>query len=376
MSILRIDKFWLCSAAIGLAACSPNPDSKPPAAGGPPPAEVVVQTVSPGAAHITQDLPGRLQAVRSAQVRARVEGVVEKRLFVEGSEVKAGAPLFQIDPRAYRASADAARADVQAARLIVERYQSLLPMKAVSQQDHDAAVARLKQTEAALARASIDLENAFVSAPISGRIGRALVTEGALVGRGESTPLATIEQLDPIYVNFTQSENDLFALRQSLKRGQLSAADSAKVELLLPDGSVYPQPGKLMFSDQAVDPNTGAVLLRAEFPNPKRELLPGSFVRIRFPQARIDKALRVPQRAVQMNSTGPFVLLVNDDNKVVPQPIVTGAMSGDQWIVNQGLQEGMRVIVDGLQKAKPGATVKPVDASAPASAPAPAKQGG
>jgi len=376
MSILRIDKFWLCSAAIGLAACSPNPDSKPAAAGGPPPAEVVVQTVSPGAAHITQDLPGRLQAVRSAQVRARVEGVVEKRLFVEGSEVKAGAPLFQIDPRAYRASADAARADVQAARLIVERYQSLLPMKAVSQQDHDAAVARLKQTEAALARASIDLENAFVSAPISGRIGRALVTEGALVGRGESTPLATIEQLDPIYVNFTQSENDLFALRQSLKRGQLSAADSAKVELLLPDGSVYPQPGKLMFSDQAVDPNTGAVLLRAEFPNPKRELLPGSFVRIRFPQARIDKALRVPQRAVQMNSTGPFVLLVNDDNKVVPQPIVTGAMSGDQWIVNQGLQEGMRVIVDGLQKAKPGATVKPVDASSAASAPTPAKQGG
>jgi len=376
MSILRIDKLWLCSAAIGLAACSPNPDSKPAAAGGPPPAEVVVQTVSPGAAHITQDLPGRLQAVRSAQVRARVEGVVEKRLFVEGSEVKAGAPLFQIDPRAYRASADAARADVQAARLIVERYQSLLPMKAVSQQDHDAAVARLKQTEAALARASIDLENAFVSAPISGRIGRALVTEGALVGRGESTPLATIEQLDPIYVNFTQSENDLFALRQSLKRGQLSAADSAKVELLLPDGSVYPQPGKLMFSDQAVDPNTGAVLLRAEFPNPKRELLPGSFVRIRFPQARIDKALRVPQRAVQMNSTGPFVLLVNDDNKVVPQPIVTGAMSGDQWIVNQGLQEGMRVIVDGLQKAKPGATVKPVDASSAASAPTPAKQGG
>ena len=374
MSNLRIDKLWLCCAAIGLAACTPNPDSKPPAAAGPPPAEVVVQTVSPGAANITQDLPGRLQAVRSAQVRARVEGVVEKRLFVEGSEVKAGTALFQIDPRAYRAAADAARADVQAARLIVERYQSLLPMKAVSQQDYDAAVARLKQTEAALARASIDLENAFVSAPIGGRIGRALVTEGALVGRGESTPLATIEQLDPIYVNFTQSENDLFALRQSLKRGQLAAADSAKVELLLPDGSVYPQAGRLMFSDQAVDPNTGAVLLRAEFPNPKRELLPGSFVRIRFPQARIDKALRVPQRAVQMNSTGPFVLLVNDDNKVVPQPIVPGAMSGDQWIVNQGLQEGMRVIVDGLQKAKPGATVKPVDAAAP-SAPPPAKPG-
>lgn len=376
MSILRLDTFWLCCAAIGLAACSPSPDSKPPAAGGPPPAEVVVQTVSPGAANITQDLPGRLQAVRSAQVRARVEGVVEKRLFVEGSEVKAGTALFQIDPRAYRAAADAARADVQAARLIVERYQSLLPMKAVSQQDYDAAVARLKQAEAALARASIDLENAFVSAPIDGRIGRALVTEGALVGRGESTPLATIEQLDPIHVNFTQSENDLFALRQSLKRGQIATADSAKVELLLPDGSVYPQAGKLMFSDQAVDPNTGAVLLRAEFPNPKRELLPGSFVRIRFPQARIDKALRVPQRAVQMNASGPFVLLVNDDNKVVPQPIVTGAMSGDQWIVNQGLQEGMRVIVDGLQKAKPGATVKPVDAQAAASAPPPAKAGG
>lgn len=375
MHSLRMNRFWLCGvAAAVLSACSPAPEGKPPAgAGGPPPAEVVVTTVRFEAADITQDLPGRLQAVRTAQVRARVEGVVEKRLFNEGTEVQAGTPLFQVDARSYRAAAEAARADALAARLTVERYKPLLEARAVSQQDHDTAVARLKLAEATLAKAELDLENALVLAPISGRVGRALVTEGALVGRGESTPLTTIEQIDPIYVNFTQNENTLFQWRQALQRGSARPVASTQVRLVLPDGSLYRHAGKLTFSDMAVDPNTGAVLLRAEFPNPQRELLPGSFVRVRFPQVRLDKALRVPQRAVQMNASGPYVLRVGEDNKVTAQPVVTGAMSGDQWVVDKGLEEGMRVIVDGLQKAKPGATVKPVDPSAPSAAPAPSK---
>ena len=348
------------AAALSLAACNPSPDAKsaPPA---PPPAEVNVIKVALESANTTQDLPGRVQAIRSAQVRARVEGVVEKRFFVEGSEVKAGDNLFLIDVRTYKAGADAAKADEAAARQIVERYKSLLDIKAVSQQEFDAALSKLKQAEAAAAKANLDLENAYVPAPISGRIGHELVTVGALVGRGESTPLAVIEQLDPIYVNFTQSESDVFALRQAIKRGQVSAADQAKVELILPDGSVYAQKGRLNFSDQSVDTNTGAVLLRAEFANPNRDLLPGSFVRIRIPQAKIDKAIRVPQRAVQMSTNGANVLVVDEQGKVVPQPVKVGAMSGDQWIIQEGLQEGQQVIVDGLQKARPGAVVKPVE---------------
>lgn len=386
MKLLNKKMSWM--VLLVLAACSKGPDPKtamPP--NGPPPAEVNVRKVVYESANITQDLPGRLQAVRSAQVRARVEGVVEKRFFVEGTDVNAGAPLFQIDTRTYKLAADAARSDAAAARLVAERSRALLELNAVSQQEMDAALARQKQAESALAKANLDYENAMVPAPISGRIGHALVTEGALVGRGESTPLAVIEQLDPIYVNFSQSETEVFALRQLLKRGQVSQTNQARVQLLLPDGSVYSKEGRLTFSDQAVDPNTGAVLLRAEFPNPNRELLPGSFVRIRLPQAKMDKAIRVPQRAVQMSSSGANVLTVNAEGKVQVQPVKVGPMSGDQWIITDGLTEGMQVVVDGLQKAKPGAMVKPVDLDAPkpaaaASAASPAapasapKQGG
>ncbi len=346
-----------------LAACGDDgkkgPPGAPPGAGMPPP-EVDVITVAAGSATITQDLPGRLQAVRSAQVRARVEGVVEKRLFAEGTDIAAGVPLFQIDARTYQAQATAAEADLAAAKAVFARYTPLLEIKAVSQQEFDAAQARVKQAEAAMAKARLDLENAVPPAPISGRIGRALVTEGALVGKGDATHLVTIEQLDPIRVEFSQSYSDLLRLQQAVRSGKQKKADAAKVELVLEDGSLYPEKGRLQFTDLAVDPNSGAVLLRAEFPNPRRELLPGTFVRVRFPQAQVDGAIRVPQRSVQGGAQGQFVMTVDAEGKVAPRPIKTSTMSGGDFIVDDGLKGGEQVIVNGLQKARPGTTVKPV----------------
>lgn len=345
-----------------LVGCGPSGGK--PAAGGPgagmPPPEVDVITVTPGIATFTQDLPGRLQAYRTAEVRARVEGIVEKRLFAEGSDVKEGATLFQIDARTYAATVEAAKADVEAARLIVERYKPLLEIRAVSRQEYDAAEAKLKQVQAVLTQAQIDLDNTRVPAPISGRIGRTLVTEGALVGRGEATPLATIEQIDPIYANFTQPGGDLLRLQQAVKSGKMKRAESAKVELLLEDGSAYPLPGKIFFSDLAVDPSTGAVSLRAEFPNPRRELLPGMFVRIRFPEAVADNTIRLPQRAVQGGPQGQFVMLVTQEGNAAAQPVKTGGMAGGDFVIAEGLKGGEQVIVNGLQKARPGSPVKPV----------------
>lgn len=336
-----------------------------PGAGMPPP-EVDVITVATGNATLTQDLPGRLQAYRTAQVRARVEGIIEKRLFQEGSDVKAGASLFQIDARTYKAAAESAKADLAVARQTIERYKPLLAIKAVSQQEYDLAAAKAKQAEAVSIRADEDLQNASVPAAISGRIGRALVTEGAFVGKGEATLLATIEQLDPIYANFTQSGGDLLRLQQAVKAGKLKRAESARVELLLEDGSVYPLAGKLFFTDMAVDQSTGAVSLRAGFPNPNRELLPGMFVRIRFPEAVAENAVRVPQRAVQSGPQGQFVMVVGAESKATPIPVETGGMAGGDFIIADGLKGGEQVIVNGLQKARPGSPVKPVpwDASA------------
>lgn len=349
-------------SALLLSACGGKED-KSAGPGGPganmPPPEVEVITMASGSATLTQDLPGRVQAFRTAQVRARVEGVVEKRLFKEGSEVKAGEALFRIEPRTWRANAEAARAERDFARQTLERYKPLLEIKAVSRQEYDAAAAKLKQAEAALARAELDLENASVPAPISGRIGRALVTEGALVGKAEATLLATIEQLDPVYVNFTQPGADVLRLRRAIESGALHASESAEVQLVLEDGSLYPQAGKLFFTDMATDPSTGAVSLRAEIPNPQRVLLPGMFVRVRFPQAQADNVLRVPQRAVQAGPQGQFVLVVGAENKVMPQPVVTGGMAGTDFIVSNGLKGGEQVIVNGLQKARPGTVVVP-----------------
>lgn len=359
-------------STVALAACGQSQAPGPAGgAGAPPPPEVDVITVSAGETTVTRELPGRLEAVRSAQVRARVEGIVEKRLFSEGSEVAAGTSLFRLDARTYQANAASAQADLQVAKQTVERYRPLLEMKAVSRQEFDLAEAKQKQAEAALAKARLDLENAMVPAPISGRIGRAMVTEGALVGRGDATLMATIEQLDPIYANFTQSNADVLRLQQAVKAGRVKRADGAKVELLLEDGSIYAQPGKLTFSDMTVDPNTGSVQLRALFPNPKRELLPGTFVRVRFPEAVMDSALKVPQRAVMMSTLGQSVMVVGADGKVVPTSVKLGGMSGSDWIVTEGLKGGEQVIVNGLQKVRPGATVKavPLNAAPPAVAP-------
>ena len=349
-----------------LAACGQGQQGQTPAGpggpGGMPPPEVEIVTLAQGSATLTKELPGRLQAVRTAQVRARVEGIVEKRLFAEGTDVKAGTPLFQLDARTYQTAAAAAEADLAVARQTVERYRPLLEMKAVSRQEFDLAEAKQKQAEAALAKARLDLENATVPASISGRIGRALVTEGALVGKGEATLLATIEQLDPIYVNFTQTNSDMLRLQQAVKAGRLKKTESAKVELLLEDGTPYAVPGRLTFSDLAVDPNTGAVQMRAEFPNPKRELLPGTFVRIRLPEAEMDAAIKVPQRAIVMSPQGQSVMTVDAEGKVAPRPVKLGGMAGTDWVVNEGLKPGDKVIVNGLQKAKPGSPVKAIEA--------------
>lgn len=347
-----------------LAGCGKGGEQKPASGPGPggamPPPEVDVITVTPGSATLTQELPGRLQAFRTAQVRAQVDGILEKRLFTEGSDVKAGTTLFRIDPRNYQATFDAAKADLAVARLTLERYRPLLEIKAVSQQEVDLAEAKVKQAEVALTRARIDQENTAVPAPISGRIGRALATEGALVSKGDATHLATIEQVDPIYANFTQPGADLLRLRQAVKAGKLKMAEQARVEMVLEDGSLYPQPGKLLFSDLAVDPATGSVSLRAVFPNPGHELLPGAFVRIRFPEALLDQAIRVPQRAVLPSPQGQIVMIVDNEGKAAPRPVKTGGMSGGDFVIAEGLKGGEQVIVNGLQKARPGTPVKAV----------------
>lgn len=370
---IRISPHGMIAIAVlsMLAACGPKEGSGPPAsaAGGmPPPPEVDVMVVSTGAVLLTQDLPGRLEAYRTAQVRARVEGIIEKRLFAEGHDVKAGETLYRIDARNYQTAYDSAKAGVGVARQTVERYKSLLQAKMISQQAYDQADANLKQAEAALSRAQLDLENTRVPAPIAGRIGRSQVTEGALVGHGEATLLATIEQVDPIYANFTQPGADLLRLQRAFKSGKLKRAGSAQVELVLEDGSIYPRPGKLLFSDLAVDPSTGSVSLRAEFPNPTHELLPGMFARIRLPEGTADNTIKVPQRAVLASGQGQFVMLVDATGKVAPRPVKTGSMTGEDFIIAEGLQPGDQVIVNGLQKARPGSQVKAVPWSPPAGA--------
>lgn len=356
-----------------LAACKPQ--SGPPQGGmaGMPPPEVEVVMVAPRSVPRTVEAPGRMQAVRTAIVSARVEGIVERRTYVEGSEVKAGTVLFRIDDRTLAANLASARANLakgQAQALIAgqnqERMQALAGSKAISKQDLDQAVAAKAQADAevaaakaAVARAEIDLSYADVTAPISGRIGRALVSEGALVGKNEATPLASIEQYDPIWVNFSQSSAEFLNLREASRKGQ-SAASKAPVKLVLENGHIYPHPGKLLFNDLAVDPATGSVGMRAEFPNPDRTLLPGQFVTVRLPVAQAENAIVVPQRAVQVSPQGQAVLLVGADGKVVPQPVKTGGLSGGDWIISEGLKGGEKVIVNGVQKARPGMAVKVV----------------
>ena len=375
-----------------LAACGDKPA---PTVSAPPPPEVGIVTVAPTRLALTTELPGRLEASRVAQVRARVPGIVLKRTFTEGSNVKAGEVLFRIDPaplQATFASTQAtvakAEANLAQAALKVQRYKPLVDTSAISKQEYDDALTAQKQATADLATAKatrqsagLNLGYATVSAPIAGRIGRAQVTEGALVGQGEATPLATVQQVDPIYVNLTQSSTDILRLRRAMASGKLQAAgqNAARVTLVTEDGQVYPQSGKLLFSDLSVDESSGAITLRAEFPNPGRFLLPGMYVRARLEQAVNDAALTVPQQAVQRTTDGATVLVVGADNKVTARPIKTESSQGNLAIVSAGLNAGDRVIVEGLQKAKPGSTVRTVawiapaapDATPPATAAAP-----
>ena len=358
-----------------LAACGKGESKQAggPPGGGMPPAEVEVITVAPRTVPQTVEVPGRLTAVRVAQVRARVEGILEKRTYSEGTEVKAGQVLFRIDPRTLAANAESAKATLARAKATaliagqnLERLQALKDTKAIAKQEYDQAVAAKAQADAdvaaaqaSLTQAEINLSYTTVTAPISGRIGRALVTEGALVGRGEATHLATIEQYDPIWVDFSQSSAEFINLRESLKTGKTKAS-KAPVKLVLENGKEYTQPGKLLFNDLAVDPTTGSVGLRAEFANPGRELLPGQFVTVRLPVAQAENVIVVPQKAVQVSPQGQMVMVVTPEGTVAPVPVKSGGLSGSDWIIAEGLKGGEQVIVNGLQKVRPGAPAKAI----------------
>jgi membrane fusion protein, multidrug efflux system len=386
------------STALSLVACGQKRDGAAggPPGGGMPPAQVGVVAVAPTTVSLTTELPGRLEASRVAQVRARAAGILRERVFKEGSDVKAGQLLFRIDNAPYQAAVASAQATLARAQANVaqttaqaERYKPLMEANAISKQDYINAVSAQKSAEADLAAsraavqtAQINLGYASVTSPISGRIGRALVTEGALVGQGEATPLAVVQQINPMYVNFTQSTTEVLRLRQALAAGKLQKAgtDAAKVQVVLEDGSVYPQAGKLLFSDLTVDPTSGQITLRAEVPNPNGLLLPGMYVRVRLAQAELPQGILLPQQAVTRTETGDTVLVVGADNKPQKRNVKVGSAQGQSWLVTEGLQPGEKVIVDGFQKMMvPGAPVNPVpwqptaasaSASAPASAPA------
>jgi membrane fusion protein (multidrug efflux system) len=375
----RMKAGLIAVAALLLAACAQEQ------AGPPPPPEVSVLTIQPRKIEITDELPGRTTAFRVAEVRPQVTGIVQKRLFAEGSEVKAGQQLFQIDSGSYRAalsSAEAAlkRADAQAvtAKLLEERYAPLIAANAVSKQENDEAIAARARAEADVAAARAAVESARINvvytqllSPINGRIGRTLVTEGALVTSGQQSPLATVQQLDPIYVDITQSSTELLRLQKQLAEGQLveGTDNQAEVGLTLEDGTTYAERGRLKVSEVSVDPGTGSVTLRAVFPNPRRQLLPGMFVRATLTRGTRSQALLVPQTGVTRNQKGEAtVLLVDADNNVAEKVVTADRAIGNDWLITDGLVAGDRVIVAGLQKAKPGSPVKPVPAGEPVNA--------
>lgn len=362
--------------SLSLAGCgdSAEQDEKAPTP------QVRVETLQLQPLAISSELSGRILAPRTAEVRARVEGVVLKRVYREGSDVKQGDVLFLIDPAPFKADHDSARATLAKAeatlyqaRLQEQRYRDLVDDKAVSRQEYDNAKASFLQADAevaaakaALERTRLNLGYATVTAPISGRIGRALVTEGALVGQNETTPLATIQQLDPIHADVTQSTRELNALRRALRAGQLQQVGDgqARATLIQDDGSAYPLPGKLLFSDISVDPTTNQITLRSEFPNPDLDLLPGSYVRVRLEQAVQPKGLSVPQRAILRDSAGvPKVLVVDQQARVSDRQVVLGSAQGDRWVVSEGLAPGERVVVEGLQHVKAGDQVQVDNAS-------------
>jgi membrane fusion protein, multidrug efflux system len=359
------------SAALFLAACS---KSAPPAAAPPPPeVRVVVVTNQPIAKTI--ELPGRLQAIRTSEVRARVEGIVERRLYTEGTDVREGQPLFAIDPRPLRAQVNAAAAALARAQATaanaqqdIARYKGLVAQQAISQQEYDAASARLNTavadvaaSRAQLAAARLNLSYTTVTAPIAGRAGRAEVTEGALVSGTQATLLTRIDQLDPIYANFSQSSSAVLELRRQIASGAARARiTSAPVHMVLEDGTPYRSVGRLDFFDMSIDSTTGSAAMRAIFPNPQRQLLPGQFVRVRVDAGVRPNGVRLPQRALTITPNGGTVFVVGAKDVVAVKPVKLGQLEGDEWVIESGLAPGERVIVDGLQKVSPGATVKPV----------------
>lgn len=388
--------FVLCvamaAAAVLLVACGAKDSAQaaaPAAGGGMPPVEVGVVTVAPTDVGLTTELPGRLEASRVAQVRARAAGIVQQRLFKEGSDVKAGQALFRIDAAPYAAalaSAEAQLARAQAnlgqATATVERYRPLVAQRAVSQQDfvNAESAQKLAQADVAVAQASvqtarINRDYANVTSPISGRIGRALVTEGALVGQGEATQLAVVQQIDPLYVNFTQSAAEVLQLTRAIEAGRFkrSGAQAAAVRVVLDDGTEHPQAGKLLFADLSVDSTSGQVTLRAEVPNPGGKLLPGLYVRVRLEQAKASNAIGLPQQAVTRTQQGDTVTLIDGEGKRVPRTVKISGQQNGQWVVTDGLKAGEQVMVDGFQKLMmlpPTAPVKAVPWTPAAAAPA------
>ena len=342
--------------------------------------EVGVVTLKAEPLNVTTELPGRTSAYRIAEVRPQVGGIILKRNFVEGSDIQAGSSLYQIDPATYQAAYDSARGDLakaeaaaNIAHLTVNRYKTLVGTKYISQQEYDTAVADARQADAAVTAAKAAVETARinlaytkVTSPISGRIGKSSVTEGALVTSNQANALATVQQLDPIYVDVTQSSNDFLRLKEELANGTLEQeGGKAKAELVLENGQVYAQKGSLEFSDVTVDESTGSITIRAVFPNPKGDLLPGMFVRARLDEGIKNNALLVPQQGVTRNPRGEAtVMLVGADNKVENRTVTAAQAIGDKWLVTGGLKSGDKVIVTGLQKVRPGVQVKVEEASA------------
>jgi membrane fusion protein (multidrug efflux system) len=354
--------------------------------------DVGVVTVKPQARAMVRELPGRIAPTRVSEVRPRVSGIVVERSFNQGSEVKAGDPLYRIDPRPFEVELQSNDAALARAGAVLEqasqharRVATLTSQRAAPEAENEKAIAALRQAEADVegrkadvARAKLNLDYATIRAPIDGVVGAALVSEGALVVQNEAASLATIQQLDPIYADFTQSVNELNQLRRAFESGDLDriAPDAMKVRLVLDKGALYPLPGKLLFSDAKVDAHTGQVTLRGEFPNPKRELLPGMYVRVQIEQGIDTDAIAVPQQAIQRNvGGGSEVFVVRDDNHVAVQSVRTGSLQGGQWFVSEGLKAGDKVVVEGFQKFAAGDKVRPQAwAEADASAGADAKQ--
>ena len=356
-----------------LAACGDKKPAAPgPGAGAPPPANVATISIAPEQVANVTELPGRIEAIRSAEVRARVGGIVQRRLFNEGSEVRAGATLYQIDPAPFQAAVSNAEATLARAEANLgqtntrlNRYRALVDTNAISKQEFDDAQSaqKLAAADVAAAKASLDtaklnLSYSTITAPITGRIGRTLVTEGALVTANDPTALAIIQQLDPIYVTLTQSSVEMAQLREKVSQSGHGGV-KIKLTLVTEDGKPYPHAGQLLFSEATVDPSSSSVILRAQFPNRERTLLPGMYVRVRLEQGVRPNTITVPQQAVMRTADGSMVMTVDAEGKVAPRPVKTGGAYGTSWIVTSGLKEGDQVIVEGLQKAKPGATVKP-----------------